>query len=245
MEDLRQKVNEYEAPESSRKLVARMRIALIVGIAAAGKDAVIREILSRDTNFAKIITTIPRAPRAGEIQDVSYHFIDEGKVRENLAKQKYFEAKIVHGRVYGTTTEELSRIFHENKIALGDVDVQGVEEYHRVCENLINIFVIPPSFETWQKRWAGRDDSTDENEKNQRMISAEAELDFALRSNYYHFVVNDDLAEAAEISRKIITDKKFAKKYDDESAKKIARELHDKIRENLGGADHQFVLRLE
>lgn len=245
MESLREKVDSYEAPEDAKKIVEKMRIALIVGIAAAGKDSIIREILKDTENFSRIITTIPRAPRPGEIQDVSYHFIDNEKVRENLESKKYFEAKLVHGRVYGTTTDELSRITEEKKIALGDVDVQGVEEYHRVARNLVSIFIIPPSFEIWQKRWSGRDDSKSSEEKRNRMISAEAELDFALRSNYYRFVINDDLKEAAEISRKLIADKKFAKKYSDDEAKKAAKKLHDDIERELGGETHQFVLRLE
>ena len=245
MQDLLKLTDEYEAPAGAKKLVSKMKIALVVGIAAAGKDSILREILTDKKHFSRIVTTISRKPRPNEIPDISYHFIDDDQVRENLEQHKYFEAKIVHGRIYGTTTSELARIHDSKKIAIGDIDVQGVEEYYRILDTkLKTIFIIPPDFATWQKRWSGRSDSNNEEEKHRRMVSAEAELDFALRSNYYQFVINDDLDEAAEISRKLIVDKTFAKKYNDSQAKQVARELHDAIAKELGEI-HQFTLRLE
>ena len=230
MDNLQFLVENYETPARAKNLVAGMKIALVAGIAAAGKDSILREILVDKAHFSRIITTIPRAPRPGEIRDVSYHFIDENQVRKNLAEHAYFETKMVHGRVYGTTIAELERIHGDGKIAIGDVDVQGVAEYQRVLgENLRAIFVVPPSFDIWQERWNGRNDSESPTEKARRMLSAKNELAAALDEKYYRVVVNDDLARAADTARKIILEPDFAKNYDDAPARKIARELHDRI----------------
>jgi guanylate kinase len=236
-------VEDYRAPEPAEKLVAKMKVALIVGVASAGKDSIIRELLKTD-KYARIITTIPRAPREGEINGVNYYFINDEKVRENLLAKKYFEAKIVHGRVYGTTTAELSRIAAQKKIALGDVDVQGVEEYHKVCKKLVAIFVIPPDFATWMERWKLRGDTLDQDEVERRMLSAEAELDFAIKSKYYRFVVNDDLLRAAKVADEIIRrGKKFS--YKDDFARIIAEKLHDDIVAFVGGQPRHFSLRTD
>lgn len=235
MDDLQNLVENYETPTAAKELVGKMNIALIAGIAAAGKDSILRKLLADKDHFSRIITTIPRTPRPGEIPDVSYHFIDENQVRENLADHAYFETKMVHGRVYGTTIAELERIDGDGKIAIGDVDVQGVAEYQSVLgENLRAIFVVPPSFEVWQERWNGRNDSDSDTEKARRMLSAKNELATALDEKYYRVVVNDDLARAAETARKIILEPDFAKNYDDAPARKIARELYDRIAVTLG-----------
>lgn len=243
MEDLADQVKNYRTPDDAKSLVASMQIALIAGVAAAGKDSILHGLLADQKHFARIITTVPRAPRPGETEGISYYFIDEARVRRNLAERKYFETKLVHGRVYGTTTAELSRIAEQQKIAIGDVDVQGVEEYHRVLgAKLHAIFVIPPSFQIWQTRWANRGDATNADEKKRRVASAEAELDFALRADYYHFIVNDDLAQTISVAKQLILDPIFAKNYDDKHARQIAQTLHDDIKNELGGQEYQFAM---
>ena len=243
METLSEIIENYRAPIGTKKLVKQMKIALIVGVAAAGKDSILRE-LAKTNHYARIITTIPRAPRPGEVNGVNHYFIDDEQVKENLEQRKYFEAKLVHGRVYGTTIAELERISRMKKIALGDVDVQGVEEYHAVLgEKLKAIFVIPPDFATWQERWRKRGDIDNKAEFHRRMLSAEAELDFALRANYYRFVVNDDLVRAAKVTDEIIRGK--AKSYKDDFARIMAEKLHDDIVAFIGGRPRRFSLRTE
>lgn len=223
---------DYSTPENAKKIVSKMNVALIAGIAAAGKDSIIRKLLA-DERYARIITTIPRAPRSGEINGVNYYFINDEIVRENLINEKYFEAKVVHGRVYGTTIAELQRISQENKVALSDVDVQGVDEYHKILgNNLRAIFIIPPDFSTWQERWKNRGDMLDSDEVNRRMLSAKTELDFALKADYYHFIVNDDLARAVEIAANLI-EKNADFDYEDNSARFVAKKLRDDISAEL------------
>jgi guanylate kinase len=231
---IRELVKNYRTTEAAEKIVAGMKIALLVGVAAAGKDSIKQELL-KTGYYARIVTTIPRAPREGEVDGVNYYFIDEKTVRENLVQEKYFEAKLVHGRVYGTTTAELERIAKEDKIALGDVDVQGVEEFHAILEdNLRAIFIIPPDFRTWQERWQKRGDTIDQGEMKRRMLSAQAELSFALRSSYYRFVVNDDLMRAARVADDLIRKEK-RHSYKDDFARLIAEKLHDDMVAYLSG----------
>ena len=217
-------------PKSAEDLVANMRIALLVGIASAGKDSILRKLMESD-DYARIITTIPRAPRPNEINGVDYYFINDEIVRQNLLDHKYFETKMVHGRVYGTTTAELERIAGQQKIALGDVEVQGVDEYHTVAgDNLTAIFVIPPDYETWQERWLARGEMTPD-EKLRRTNSAVMELDHALKANYYRFLINDNLDRAAKVADELIHGR--AANYKDDFARIIAHKLHDDIVKTL------------
>ena len=222
-------VKNYCTTTFAKKLVAEMKFALLVGIAAAGKDSVLK-ILLGDADFAKIVTTITRPPRIGEINGVNYHFITDEIAKENLLARKYFEAKIVHGRVYGTTINELAKISRTKKIALADVDVQGVAEYQKFAKNLVAVFLIPPDFATWQTRWQKRG-AISRDEKLRRTESAVRELTDALGKNYYRFVINDDLPRAARVCDEIFHGQQ--KTYKDDFARTIAEKLRDDIAKSL------------
>lgn len=218
-------VKNYRAPESAKNLVKNMRIALLIGIVAAGKDSIL-QILLQNKDFARIVTTISRAPRPTEIEGKNYYFIDDQQVQKNLLEKKYFEAKIVHGKIYGTTITELEKISRENKIALADVDVQGVAEFHAANPKIPAIFIVPPNFSTWLARWKNRDQNISRDNFLTRLISAKNELDFALSSDYFQFVINDDLAGAAQEVEKIIRGEQIENQY---SAKKLAQNLRTDI----------------
>jgi guanylate kinase len=224
-------VKNYRAPMAAVTLVQSMPIALIAGIVAAGKDSLLKK-LTETGHYARIITTISRAPRPHEIDGVNYYFISPDQARDNLIQQKYFEAKLVHGRVYGTSTAELERIQAAHKIALADVDVQGVDEYHAAAgDNLTAIFVVPPDFATWQARWRGRGDTTDTAEIARRTNSALMELRHALNQGYYHFLINDDLDRAAGAADEIFRGQIGL--HHDQAAREVAQRLHDEIAHEL------------
>ena len=226
MEDIEVLVKNYKAPERAKNIVKQMKFALIVGITGAGKNA-IQDELFKSGEYEKIITTIPRAPRAHEKDGVDYYFINDETVRQNLLNQEYFEVKIVHGRPYGTTTKELERVVAKNKTTMADVDVQGVDEYYAVAgDNVTAIFLIPPDYGTWYERLFGRSKFSN-SEIARRIESAIMEIRYALNRDYYHFVINDDLIETAKLADKIIHGE-FSN-YDDSAARAVAEKLLNDI----------------
>lgn len=226
MEDILKVIENYRAPDDAIKLVKGMKIALLAGITGAGKNAVGSKLLESG-DYSDIITTISRPMRPNEENGVDYYFIDGETALENLLNQKYFEVKNVHGRAYGTTIAELKRISTQNKIALADVDVQGVDEYYTVIGNkLPAIFLVPPDYQTWQNRLLGRDKLSD-NELTKRTQSAIMEIEHVLSRDYYHFVINDDLDKTANLVDQIIKGK--ISNYDSSSARETTKSLLDDI----------------
>ncbi len=215
----------YQPTAEAINLLQNMRVALLVGITGAGKDA-IKNGLLQTGHYQKIITTIPRPMRPHEQNGVDYYFINDETALNNLREHKYFEAKLVHDRVYGTTTAELERINNSGKIAIGDVDVQGVDEYVKATNNLTAIFIVPPSYETWHQRLVGRGDESPQ-ETARRTKSAIMELNHALARHYYKFVINDDLGEAIQSIDQIIRGENPT--YDDRPARTVAQDLLEYI----------------
>ncbi len=151
-----------------------------------------------------------------------------------LESREFIEAKLVHGTVYGTSLDELQSAFDAHKIAITDIDVQGVSEYKELSHGVIAIFVIPPSYSTWRERLSRRYESQAafEAEWIKRRNSAVTELTHALEVPYYHFVVNDELDHAVNVADEIAHQPDIFHRKDDE-ARLRARDLLAAIQTSL------------
>ena len=133
--DLARKIAAYQPNGGVRQLVADTKFVLLVGISGAGKDTTKQRLL-QDPEFADIVSYTTRPPRqnAGvmETPGVDYHFIDEAMAVKMLENHEFIEAKFVHGTVYGTSAKEIQAIAEAGKIAVTDIDVQGVSEYKKL-----------------------------------------------------------------------------------------------------------------
>lgn len=198
----------YVPSDETIALVRNTKIVLLVGIAGAGKDTIKHKLLETG-QYHHIVSHTTRLPRANngitEIDGVEYHFISPEVSLDMVKRGAYVEAKFVHGTVYGTSVAEIMHAEEEHAIALTDVDVQGVDEYKKISDNVIAIFILPPNFEEWQRRLLARYGhvGADPLDIAKRMLTAIAELEHALKAPYYHFIVNDDLSRAVEVAGKI------------------------------------------
>lgn len=237
MQDLSDQIAGYQLPDHAAELIRSTRIVLLAGITSAGKDTIKKELLKRP-EFRDIVSHTTRQPRTNngvmEIDGVDYHFIDQSEAETMLNENGFIEAKFVHGTVYGTSVMALEQIHSEGKIAITDVDVQGIAEYKKVSQNVIAIFIVPPDYNTWLERLKLRygPDGLPPEEWARRRESAIKELKNALLVPYYHFVTNDDLDRAVEAVLEIVshdTDEFHSK--DDES-RLMARYLAEQIQQN-------------
>ena len=216
---------EYQPSETTVELVQKTPIVLLVGITGAGKDTVKHKLLESG-EYHHIVSHTTRMPRANkgvaEQDGVDYHFVSLEEAHRMASAGEFVEAKFVHGTVYGTSVEEIRKAQADEKIALTDVDVQGVAEYKQISENVIAIFLLPPDYETWQQRFIARygAEGVEKGEAERRMQSAVRELEHALHTDYYHFVVNDDLVEAAHTADQIAHNHDQFNKKDDEARAK-------------------------
>ncbi len=231
--NLEEKIASYRPSQQAVAAIQNTDIALLVGITGAGKDTIKHELL-KHSDFHDIISYTTRAPRENggilERDGVDYHFIDNEKAEQMIDNGEFIEVKFVHGIVYGTTIAE---VLHagESGTALTDVDVQGVAEYKAVSDQVVAIFVIPPSYNEWLRRLKLRYTTNAEflREWPRRRESAIKELQRALELPYYHCVVNDDLHRAVTAATDIAKrPDRFTRK--DDEARLAARELLQEIR---------------
>lgn len=194
-------IDNYLPPQKAIDLINSTQIAFLVGVSGAGKDTILRELL-KSGQYRLIISHTTRKPRENrgilEQNGVEYHFINYDEAKQMLINNKFVEAKRYSGNVYGTSIAEIEKAQIEEKIAISDIEVQGVAEYRAVSSKVIPIFLLPPDFETWQRRLMSRYGGVnpDNEDMKLRMNTARRELKEALDKDYFEFVVNDDIPRA-------------------------------------------------
>jgi len=207
-EDLQQLIDSYKMAAATVELVKTTPIVLLVGVSGAGKDTIKHRLLESG-QYHHIVSHTTRQPRenagAMERDGVDYHFISAEQAAEMIKSGAFVEVKHYSGNLYGTSAAELAQAKAEGKIAITDLEVQGVEEYKTIADSVIATFILPPNYQEWQRRLQARygDKGADPADMQKRMKTAIAELKEALAKPYYHFVVNDNLNEAVTAVDKI------------------------------------------
>ena len=146
-----------------------------------------------------------------------------------LKAGKFIEAKLYSGNIYGTSIQEVESAYKEGKIAISDIEVQGVAEYMEASSNVTPIFILPPDFETWQQRLKSRysGGDPDQEDMQKRMETAKKELEEALSKDYFEFVINDDLSRAVLAVEEIAGGSLSSAK--NEQARQLAQKLLEKL----------------
>jgi len=73
----------------------------------AGKTTIARLLLERRSDVGYSVSCTTRAPRAGEVDGVDYHFLDAARFDEAVQQGQFAEWAEVHGRRYGTLVREV------------------------------------------------------------------------------------------------------------------------------------------
>lgn len=208
-EQLKSKIQSYKPSDDAIATLRRQRLIIFAGVAGAGKNTIMNKLVETG-KYHDIITSTTRAPRENngvlEQDGIDYHFLTTEQANEKLDAGEYIEVAPVHERVNGLLVSELEKAEAAGKTPIIDVDVQGVKAYKALSDNVIAIFVVPPTFQEWVERMKGRYESLEEFEKvwPVRSQSAIMEMEEVLAEPYYHFIVNEDLEQAVHSAEKII-----------------------------------------
>lgn len=226
-DSLLQALQNYRMPARAAKLIRGTRIVFLVGVTGAGKDTVIHQLI-KSSDYHRIVSHTTRLPRRNhgvlEQNGVDYHFVDQQTIETMLESGGFVEAKQFSGNVYGTSVAEIQMAYDEGKIAITEIEVQGVAEYRAISDKVTPIFLLPPDFDIWQQRLSQRyGEAVNPADLAKRLATAKIELQEALSKNYFEYVVNEDLEETIKIVNEIAHGYFSTAKND--QAKTIAKDL--------------------
>ena len=181
------------------------KIIILAAPSGAGKTSIKSRLLAAMPNQLSFsISAATRKIRGGEQNGVDYFFISEEEFKNKIDNNQFVEWEMVYpGSYYGTTVDELQRIWSENKTPILDIDVQGALHVKEIYgDKAMAIFIKPPSLAILQERLENR--GTDNAEQiNTRLAKAAEEISFS--ENFDHIVLNDDLDKASEEVKQLVT----------------------------------------
>jgi guanylate kinase len=173
----------------------------------AGKTSLSRALLAEDSQLSLSVSVTTRAPRMGEVEGKHYYFVDQDKFDEMVANKALLEHAYVFGRSYGTPRVPVAAMLAASGDVLFDIDWQGYRQLRDAMpEDVVGVFIRPPSLEALVTRLTGRGDTAEQIER--RMSHAEEEMSHA---HEFDFVVeNVDFETALADLRAILRASRLA-----------------------------------
>ncbi|MFK7912424.1 MAG: guanylate kinase [Pseudomonadales bacterium] len=171
---------------------------LLIVVAApsgAGKTSLVAALRQAKPSLSLSVSHTTRPMRPGEQDGVNYHFVTAERFRALVDQGEFVEHAEVFGNYYGTSKSALATALAAGQDVILEIDWQGAEQVRATfSDNLVSIFIMPPSLESLKERLNQR--GQDQPEViNTRMANAVA--DMTHHQDFDYVIVNDQFETAA------------------------------------------------
>ena len=128
---------------------------ILVGPSASGKTE-IASVLTKKYGMKRMVTYTTRDMRPGEINGISYRFINKQEFLKKKANDDFVEDAVYNGNYYGTCKKDISN----EKIVI--LEPNGVNTFFEKMPNDVIIILLKASEEIRRNRMISRGDSIEE-----------------------------------------------------------------------------------
>ena len=167
----------------------RGRLFVISGPAGVGKSEIVKLLLRKHPDVALSVSCTTRAPRPGEVNGVSYHFVTDERFDELVAQDAFYEWAHVHQNRYGTLKSVVREELDAGRDLILEIDVQGCLQAMAQDDTVTGIFVCPPSRENLEARLRHRGT---ESEESIRVRLNNVAKECATAYKYHYIIIHQD-----------------------------------------------------
>ena len=168
----------------------------------AGKTSIARSLLTRDKEIYMSVSATTRPRRPGEAEGKDYYFVDEEKFKTDINKGLFLEYARVFDHYYGTPLGLVQKLLSSGCDVLFDIDWQGTQQIRaKARDDLVSIFVLPPSTAELEKRLISRAQDSAEVVAG-RMARAADEMSHY--PEYDYIIVNHNLDQSIDAVHTIL-----------------------------------------
>jgi len=130
----------YDQPPSPLLIV-------LSGPSGVGKDAVLAKMRASGCSLKYITTVTTRRRRAGERNNVDYHFASTERFQEMISNNELLEWANVYDNWYGVPKEPVKRALDKGQDTIVKIDTQGAATIKKILPQAVFIFLMPSSME--------------------------------------------------------------------------------------------------
>lgn len=159
----------------------------------AGKTSLVRRVISELENVGVSISHTTRGMRPGETEAKDYFFTSREEFEAMIEADRFLEYADVFGNYYGTSLDAVQQNLNEGTDVILEIDWQGAAQVRQKLDEVVSIFILPPSRATLIERLKGRGQDSDEVIER-RTAEAVAEMQQYHRADY--LIINDDFDQA-------------------------------------------------
>lgn len=186
------------------------RLFMVTAPSGAGKSSLVRALLNLDPSIRLSVSFTTRAPRPGEVDGREYNFTTIDDFEKKIAAGEFLEYAHVHGNYYGTSRVWIEEQLSQGRDVLLEIDWQGAAQVRKLFpEEVVDIFILPPSLKALEERLHGR--GTDSEEVIARRLAG-AHDEMVHAGEFAYIVVNDQFETALEDLRAITRTSRLAAK---------------------------------
>ncbi len=176
--------------ERSERSMKKGKLFVISGPSGTGKGTICDRIVSENDDVALSVSMTTRAPREGEADGSSYHFVSEKKFLETVENDGLLEYAKVYDHYYGTPKEAVLEKLSAGTDVILEIDTQGAMKIMEKFPEGVFIFIMPPSMDELRSRIEKRGKDSPESIE---LRLGEAGHEMSLSGRYDYRVVNDDI----------------------------------------------------
>lgn len=174
---------------------------IITGPSGVGKTSIIKNVLEKFDNFTFSVSYTTRPKRKDEKEGLDYYFITEDKFKNLVKAGELLEWAEVHGYLYGTSADYVKKKIEDGISVILDIDVQGALNVLKKTDDIVSIFISPPSFEVLKERLIKR--GTEKNQDISRRLN-DAKWELSHLSDFHYIVVNRSIEQSSKNIESII-----------------------------------------
>jgi guanylate kinase len=174
----------------------------------AGKSTLAGRLMAWDEQLQFSVSATTRAPRSGEKDGREYFFRSRAEFEAMVKDGEMLEHAEVFSNLYGSPKGPVEEAIGAGRDVIFDIDWQGGQQVRNsaLAEDVVSIFILPPSIKELEKRLRSRDwfDNMERMDMiAKRMLKSRDEISHW--AEYDYCLINRDIDDTEHALRAILT----------------------------------------
>lgn len=172
---------------------SQAQLFIVSAPSGAGKTSLVQRTIKELDNIGVSVSHTTRDKRPGETDTEHYFFTDRDNFEKMIEADQFLEYAEVFGNYYGTSLSAVQQSLSQGTDVILEIDWQGAAQVRQKIDDVVSIFILPPSRAALIERLQGRGQDSDEVIER-RTEDAVAEMQQFHRADY--LIINDDFEQA-------------------------------------------------